>query len=340
MNSTAFLQSGQRPAAAIFFTASILALLWLQSVPALLAALLGFSLARGVHRKIHRVPQRQGKEVLAASTVGVLTLVVILALAWAASKLLNGESLSGLMLTLAATLQQIKLHLPEAIGAHLPDSVVTLKELLASTLSEHAGAVAGVSKSMLHGLILTIVGWVVGLLASMQNPSNTGQARSVFMQTWMDLWARLGKAFEAVAWAQAKIAALNASLTAVFLLIICPIAGIQLPYAKTMVLVTFLCGLLPVIGNLISNVMVTVIALGVSLPAAVGALSFLVIIHKLEYFIAARIQGNQIGAQAWELLIVLFAFETVFGAAGMVAAPVVYAFIKGELKRVGWITNP
>ena len=61
------------------------------------------------------------------------------------------------------------------------------------------------------------------------------------------------------------------------------------------------------------------------------------IVHKLEYLLNARIQGQQIGAQAWELLIVLFAFEALFGVTGMVLAPVLYAFFKGELRRVGWL---
>jgi predicted PurR-regulated permease PerM len=34
---------------------------------------------------------------------------------------------------------------------------------------------------------------------------------------------------------------------------------------------------------------------------------------------------------------VLFAFEIMFGPAGMVAAPVIYAFVKAELKRIRWL---
>jgi len=37
--------------------------------------------------------------------------------------------------------------------------------------------------------------------------------------------------------------------------------------------------------------------------AAVGSLAFLVVIHKLEYFLNARIVGERIRAKAWEILL-------------------------------------
>jgi predicted PurR-regulated permease PerM len=68
-----------------------------------------------------------------------------------------------------------------------------------------------------------------------------------------------------------------------------------------------------------------------SLTVAIGSLAFLVIIHKFEYFLNAKIVGGQIRANAWELLIAMLAMEAVFGLAGVIAAPIYYAYIKGEL---------
>jgi predicted PurR-regulated permease PerM len=69
-----------------------------------------------------------------------------------------------------------------------------------------------------------------------------------------------------------------------------------------------------------------------SLGVAIGSLAFLVIIHKLEYFLNARIVGGQIRANAWELLITMVLMEAIFGIAGIVAAPIYYAYIKSELR--------
>src|SRR5690349_8718267 len=83
-----------------------------------------------------------------------------------------------------------------------------------------------------------------------------------------------------------------------YLLVIVPWIGIQLPLGKTMMAVTFITGLLPVIGNLISNTVIVVVSLSVSPLLAVGSLGFLVVIHKLEYFVNARVMGGQINARA------------------------------------------
>ena len=91
-------------------------------------------------------------------------------------------------------------------------------------------------------------------------------------------------------------------------------------------------GLLPVVGNLISNTAVSISALSVSLGVGIAALVFLILIHKLEYFLNARIVGDQIHARAWELLIAMLAMEAIFGLAGLVAAPVYYAYLKSELE--------
>jgi predicted PurR-regulated permease PerM len=148
---------------------------------------------------------------------------------------------------------------------------------------------------------------------------------------------RLGEAFRRVVFAQVRISALNTTLTAIYLVVVLPLLGVHLPFTKTMILVTFVAGLLPVIGNLISNTVITIISLSYSVYAAVGSLAYLVLIHKLEYFVNARIIGGQIRARAWELLTAMLVMEAAFGVAGVVAAPIFYAYVKDELKSRGLI---
>jgi predicted PurR-regulated permease PerM len=143
--------------------------------------------------------------------------------------------------------------------------------------------------------------------------------------------ANLAIAFRDVVFAQTKISALNTLFTGTFLFIVLPLCGVHLPLAKTLVVTTFVVGLLPVVGNLISNTLIFVVALSISLWVAVAALAFLIVIHKLEYFLSARIVGMQIQARAWELLIAMLLMETLFGISGLVAAPIYYAYLKREL---------
>jgi predicted PurR-regulated permease PerM len=141
----------------------------------------------------------------------------------------------------------------------------------------------------------------------------------------------LSNAFRRVVFAQIRIAAINAFFTAIYLAVILPLMGIHLPLVKTMIAITFVVGLIPVLGNLISNTVIVIVSLSQSLMVAVGSLAYLVVIHKFEYFLNAKIVGGQIRANAWELLIAMLAMEAVFGLAGVIAAPIYYAYIKAEL---------
>jgi predicted PurR-regulated permease PerM len=88
---------------------------------------------------------------------------------------------------------------------------------------------------------------------------------------------------------------------------------------------------------------VTPLPLAVWLPlvnapfVALGSLVYLVAIHKLEYFLNARMVGRQIEARAWELLLAMLLMEAVFGIAGLIAAPIYYAYLKDELAGAGWV---
>jgi predicted PurR-regulated permease PerM len=47
--------------------------------------------------------------------------------------------------------------------------------------------------------------------------------------------------------------------------------------------------------------------------------------------------GAHINAKAWELLVAMVAMEAAFGLAGVVAAPIFYAYLKNELAAKGLI---
>ena len=63
----------------------------------------------------------------------------------------------------------------------------------------------------------------------------------------------------------------------------------------------------------------------------------MILIHKLEYFINARIIGIKIHAASWEVLLAMLVFESLFGLTGLIVAPIFYAYLKLELKEAGMI---
>ena len=75
-----------------------------------------------------------------------------------------------------------------------------------------------------------------------------------------------------------------------------------------------------------------IVGLSVSPLTAAACLGFLTLIHRAEYVINANVVGSRTQMGVWELLSVMFVAEAVFGPAGLVAAPLFYAYIKKELE--------
>jgi predicted PurR-regulated permease PerM len=144
-------------------------------------------------------------------------------------------------------------------------------------------------------------------------------------------------AFRHIVFAQIRISAINTVLTAIYLLVLLPAMGINLPLSKILVVVTFFCGLLPIFGNIVSNSLIVIASLSVSPLAAVMSTLFLVVIHKLEYFLNARIVATEIKALPWELMIAILVMEAAFGFSGLAVAPIYYAYLKQELTDRGLV---
>ena len=136
------------------------------------------------------------------------------------------------------------------------------------------------------------------------------------------------RSFATVMGAQLTISLINTTLTAIFVL------GVRLPHGPLVIAITFLCGLVPIVGNLVSNTIIVFLALTVSLKLAIGALVFLVLIHKLEYFLNSKIIGSRIRNPVWLTLIALIIGERLMGIPGLILAPVVLNYLRVEMLTV------
>jgi len=225
---------------------------------------------------------------------------------------------------------------PALLQAYIPEDLTRLREAVNEWAAEHQRQLGVAGTSVVQVGVRVLIGMVLGAMIALYDelplPKMGPLAQELIGRT-----TRLAVAFRQVVFAQVKISLLNTVFTAVFLLGVLPLFGVHLPLSKTLVLITFLAGLLPVVGNIISNTIITIVALSVSFYVAVAALLYLIVIHKLEYFLNARIVGGEIQARAWELLLAMLVMEAAFGLAGLVAAPVFYAYLKRELVDQGWI---
>jgi len=316
--------------------------LWLVMHAGLVAALYsGLLVYALVHLISPRLGSRLGSQrakLIAVTVLGTLIVVVLTVGSWAVVSFFLSEagSLPVLLKKMADLIEESRHQIPEWLAAYLPKSAEALQQTLTDWMREHAAQAKHLGEQTGRTLVHLLIGMVIGALAALYDTTRVHHFLPLSAALHQRI-ATLHRAFRQIVFAQVRIAAINALFTAIFLAALLPMAGIHLPFVKTMVLITFIAGLLPVVGNLISNTVIVVIALSHSLSTALIALVFLVTIHKLEYFLNARIVGAQINARAWELLAAMLMMEALFGIPGVIAAPVYYAYLKSELSHAGLV---
>ncbi len=313
------------------------AVLSLHLTPALFAALITFGATRAFADSL----QRRWPALRHAQS---FALVLLLAIATATTSVVaervaeaaaRGSGYAGLLQQMASVLEQLRTHLPPWLAGHVPVSVDAARSAAATWLRDHAGQVQLWGGHTVRGIGYAIAGVIIGGLLAVQLPV---QVQKVGTELPLALALRRGfeglmERFAAVVFAQFRIAAINTALTGVYLLGILPLMGTPIPFASTLLAVTFVASLLPVVGNLLSNTMIVVVSLSQSVAVAGLSLLWLTGNHKLEYFLNAHIIGSRIRAKAWELLIAMLTMEAAFGLAGLISAPVLYAQIKHVLHQ-------
>jgi len=311
---------------------------------ALIAGLFVHAIVHGIADRLHG--KRLNHERAKVAALAIIASILILATAAVVLFVIGAirghfVDVSALLIKLAESVERSRgLFDQLGLGGWLPNAGLSSQEFahaLSARLREHAQEYkgAGIEAGLRAGemAIHAVIGIVIGALAAFETRASGGP----FSAALLGRMQRLAAAFETVVFAQLKISALNTVLTTIYLELGLRLFGVHLPLTKTLILATFLFGLLPVVGNLISNTIIVLISAGVSPAVAVASLVFLIVVHKLEYFVNAKILGHQIHAAAWELLAVIFACEAVFGMHGVILAPIAYAYAKRELLDRGLI---
>jgi predicted PurR-regulated permease PerM len=202
--------------------------------------------------------------------------------------------------------------------------------------AQYLRTVAHFARSTVATLVFSIIGIVAAaslfLKGGFDRQSRAHSARNNLYSVCTDEVATrfrdFYRSFATVIGAQLTISLINTALTGVF------VVSVRLPHAPLLMAVTFLCGLVPIVGNLVSNTIIVFVALTLSLKLAIGALVFLVLIHKLEYFLNSKTIGERIRNPVWLTLIALVIGERLMGIPGLILAPVVLNYLRVEMVKI------
>src|SRR6187399_1685889 len=322
-------------AAWIVVALALVLIIELHLLSGLLAGLLVFKLVDVLTPWLRlRTLGRDGPRILAVTLIAsaVIAALIGLGVGLVAFVRNSGESVPQLMQRMAQIIEDARAILPEFLRSYIPDDAesirVTIAEWLRSNSESLQLAGRGIGRSMAHILL----GMVIGALLSMQKASQN-KVRTPLSDDIARHAVRLASSFQRVVFAQFWISLINTFFTWLYLDVVLRLFGVDLPLVKILVALTFVVGLLPIIGNLISNTAIVIVCLSQGLPVALGSLVYLVVIHKLEYFLNARIIGSHINARAWEMLIAMLVMEAAFGITGLIAAPIIYAYFKEEMRE-------
>ena len=221
----------------------------------------------------------------------------------------------------------------ERNGIDLPfTDYVSLKSTALSEAREGIATVGRYARIASFQSLMVLAGLVIALSIFL-NPTWTARGaqstkgEDAYFAVARELSCRFERLYQSFAWvmsAQIIISAVNTLLTAAFLLL----GGY--PYALLLICLVFLCGLLPIVGNLISNTVIVAVGFTLSPKTGIFALVLLIAIHKLEYFLNSKIVGSRIDSPVWLTLIALLVGERIMGVPGMILAPVFLHYIKVE----------
>jgi predicted PurR-regulated permease PerM len=325
-------------AAWVLAAAALCLVLLVHLLPALFAGLLVYELVHlATPYLAGRLSNHRARLVvvalLAAAVVGIVTAASFALAVFIQS---DPDRPTALLAQFADMVLRAKETFPAWVADLLPADEEEVNTTLAGWVRAHAGDLEVAGRDTGRALIYAILGMVVGATIALRGELGHRPVGPLGLALATRA-ANLSSAFRRVVFAQVRISLINTVFTAIYVLVLLPAFGVDLPLRKTLIAITFVAGLLPVIGNLISNTFIVIASLTHSGEMALISLAYLVMIHKLEYLLNARIIGSRIRARAWELLVAMLAMEAVFGIAGVIAAPIYYCFVKDELSAKGLV---
>lgn len=213
-----------------------------------------------------------------------------------------------------------------ALQEHLPDSDDLAKsaEHYAQDVAKSAAAIGRVFLSALIGLILAIVYFLdeerIRAFRDKLSP------RTLF-GTLVRWGEHLAESVSLTVQVQLVVAGCNAVLTLPVLLLL------GVPHVPALMLLIFVSGLIPVVGNLISGAVLVLLAFQVKGWFGVGlfvGLTF--VLHKIEsYYLNPRLTARHVALPGFVLILSLIAWEHLLGFAGLfVSFPVL--FLVGKIR--------
>lgn len=320
----------------IFMGIAIMTAYVYKLMPTLISGVVIFIIINGIYNYISPKFHSKYSKKITLSLVVILISALFIAMSFGlyyAIKISN-ENIKELGEQVFTVLQEFKVYVPASFTHYIPTDITVFNEKVLELTKANSSSLLLVTSNSIKAFLLVILGIILGAVtaSSFLNYSQEKTSNSLLVNSLLMRIKLFGESTKRVVFAQIKISLINTVLSSIYFLIILPLFATKLPHTNVLILLTFILGLIPIIGNIISNTIVMIIGLSVSFKLALFSLVYMIFIHKLEYYINARIVGKEIKTNIWEILIVMVLMETLFGIVGLATSTIIYGYIKEELK--------
>jgi predicted PurR-regulated permease PerM len=269
---------------------------------------------------------RWGRGAAFGAVAAVVGLVVVLTLALSAGRVaaLVEETRRTLPARVAA-LRESELFLK--VRDHLPDA-----DALVERASSYGREAVRTAAELGHVVIAFIIGLVLAVVYYFERDQVRSLRHSLdpasVVGTQLRWLAHLAEAISLTAQLQLIVAACNAALTLPVLLVL------RIPHLGVLMVMIFVSALIPVVGNLVSGAVLSLLAF--EAQGWLGVALFLVltfVLHKIEsYYLNPRLTARHVKLPGFVLILSLLAFEHLFGIPGLfMSFPFLY--VGGKILR-------
>lgn len=318
--------SGSRLASYALFALALIAVSRFALGPCLLAGLVSYMILDVTNRRLCGVGARPALARWAALAVFA---IMSATLAWIFIAFLR-VGLTRLPLLLDTLLPRLGAF-AERYGFDFPaDNARELRDVVVAGARENSSSIGKTSGLLTRGVFQVLIGMFIAMMRFL-TPSPPEHGGHLYDSLRHEINARVKlfmRSFERVVGAQVLISTLNTVLTSIFL------HAMGFHFKTFLTLTTFVCGMVPLIGNVVSNVFIVASGLIVSEQLAIVGLVYLIVIHKLGYLLNSRILGGSIDTPMWMTLLGIIVGEAVMGVPGVLLAPALLHYAREEMRAL------
>lgn len=224
--------------------------------------------------------------------------------------------------------------LPLGIRENLPDNPEELMKMARSSIGDSFGYLRNFGGASFYVFLQLVFALILGVSAGLIATRPRGLPLS---DAWLGTMEQYVRCFTLLMGAQVYVSIWNTFCTAIFIYLILPFFDVVLPFRELLLMFTAIASLIPAAGNIMANSLILVLTIRFGPLVALGSVSYLFIIHKLEYFVNGYIIGRNVQASVPEMLIAIIVGETAFGLPGLITGPVTYAFLKVHWQKWRWV---